>query len=150
LNATNNAEAINYLEKVKETESRVNPELWQKDILHLSGGQNVNEIKNFKLILDGVSSKVRTGILGGKITSLSKQTNQEIEPIDISKKVNAGLGMITFVGHGSTSEIDLNIGYCSPPENGFLNKGKYPIMFSTDAELRIFFVAIILSQLIGY
>jgi hypothetical protein len=129
LNATNNAEVINYLEKVKETESRVNPELWQKNILHLSGGQNVNEIKNFKLILDGVSSKVRTGILGGKITSLSKQTNQEIEPIDISKKVNVGLGMITFVGHGSANEIDLNIGYCSPPENGFSNKGKYPIMF---------------------
>jgi hypothetical protein len=63
------------------------------------------------------------------VASLSKQTNQEIEPIDISKQVNAGLGMITFVGHGSANEIDLNIGYCSPPENGFSNKGKYPVMF---------------------
>ncbi|MDP5122001.1 MAG: C25 family cysteine peptidase, partial [Spirosomaceae bacterium] len=129
LNVVKNNEVLNYLEKVKETESRINPELWQKDILHLSGGQNPSEIRSLRSILGNVAPNVGNSFLGGKVTAFSKQTNLEIEPIDISKQVNAGLGMITFTGHGSANEIDLNIGYCSPPQNGFSNKGKYPVMF---------------------
>lgn len=129
LNVTKNEEVLNYLEKVKTTESKLTPEIWQKNLLHLSGGQNENEISNLSAILNNIEPTAKLSLLGGKIDSRRKRTNQEIEPIDISKEVNDGLGMITFVGHGSANEIDLNIGYCSPPQNGFENEGKYPIMF---------------------
>ncbi len=129
LNVTKNQEVLGYLEKVKAAEATKTPEIWQKSILHLSGGQSENETRTLGGILNSLAPIPRAGLLGGKVDSRRKRTNLEIEPIDIAENVNAGLGMITFVGHGSANQIDLNIGYCSPPENGFANEGKYPLMF---------------------
>lgn len=129
LNVTKNSEVLAYLAKVKEKEAIYTPSQWMKKVLHLSGGQSQNELLTLKSILENVQPTVSESFLGGKTLVKSKPTDEEVVQADIRKEINEGVGLLSYVGHGSASTLDFNIGYCSPPENGYTNKGKYPLMF---------------------
>jgi hypothetical protein len=129
LNISSSIEAENYLNKVKEYESQNIAQDWKKNILHLSGGQNLGELSYLKDILNLVKPKAETKLYGANVIALAKQTDQEVEPVDISNYVNKGVGLISYAGHGSANILDFNFGYCSPPNSGYDNKGKYPIMY---------------------
>ncbi len=128
LNITTNEQVRNYLGKVKEFEA-TQPASWNKRVLHLSGGKTKSEINSLKGFLEEIKSIAENQYLGGQVTSKNKQTEEDVEPIDISAQVNEGVSMITFAGHGSPTVIDLNFGYVSDPKYNFKNKGKYPLMF---------------------
>jgi hypothetical protein len=129
LNASKNEEVLAYLDKVKESEAAGVAQEWKKNILHLSGGQNVFEINSLRFLLNAITPKAAGGLYGGSVTAKVKATDAEVEEIDISKEINQGVGMLSFAGHGSTDVIDLNIGYSSSPQRNYSNKGKYPLMF---------------------
>ncbi|MGR3812394.1 putative type IX secretion system sortase PorU2 [Jiulongibacter sp. NS-SX5] len=129
LNVTANSEIRDYLNKVKETEQAPIAQSWKKDFLHLSGGKTAFEITSLANMLKSIEDQAGEHLLGADIEVFRKKTFDEVEPIDISEEVNKGIGLLTFAGHGSANVLDLNIGYCSDPELGFANKGKYPVMY---------------------
>lgn len=128
LNVTTNQQVINYLTKVKEQELAA-PSLAMKRFLHLSGGESKDEIATLKNDLLFLAPLIADSFLGGNVSAISKQTDNPVENVDISKPVNEGVGMITFLGHASPTVPDLNIGFVSSPTAKIANKKQYPFMF---------------------
>ncbi|MFY7908257.1 MAG: C25 family cysteine peptidase [Emticicia sp.] len=129
LNVSSNQEVLNYLQKLKDYESNTTDILWKKNVLHLNGGLSNTEINYFKDFLKLIVPKVQNGLLAGRVEAYSKKTNNSVENIDISEQLNAGVGMVTFIGHASATTTDLNIGFASSLNNRLQNKNKYPLMF---------------------
>ncbi|WP_080059328.1 putative type IX secretion system sortase PorU2 [Spirosoma aerolatum] len=128
INVTTNQQVLNYLAKVKEFE-QAPPTDWQKRMLHLNGGHDQGEILYLKSLMEQLRPIAESPYMGAQVTSLSKKTFEEVEAVDISQPINEGVGMVAYTGHGSSSTLDFNIGYCSAPGNHINNKGKYPILF---------------------
>ena len=120
-------EVISYLNKIKEHEA-LEPQLWQKNLLHLSGGKTASELPLFRSWVDDFKNIVEGKYFGGKVATISKKTDNPVEFINVADQVNKGLSMITFFGHASTGIIDIDIGYASNPGFGYQNKGKYPMV----------------------
>jgi Peptidase family C25 len=128
ISASKNIEVLNYLEKVKEHEANFVTE-WRTKGLHLSGGQNQFELFVLKNILDNLSPSLVSQDVFHSLKTRNKPSDNLIEQVDISEEINKGIGFMSFVGHGSTAELDYNIGFCSDPKRNINNKGKYPLMF---------------------
>jgi Peptidase family C25 len=128
ISASTNTEILAYLDKVKEHEADLATE-WRKNGLHISGGQNSFELFYLKNILENLEPKLETQGLRTGLKTLNKPNDNLVEQVDISNEVNKGLGFITYTGHGSTSELDYNFGFCSDPKRNINNTGKYPFMF---------------------
>jgi hypothetical protein len=120
-----------YLQKVKDYEANVSADAgWKKNILHLNGGKTASEISIMKSSLVNLAPLAETGLVGSKVTAFVKQQGiSEVEKVDISENVNNGVGMITYVGHGSTTVTDLDMGYITDATRGYNNSGKYPLMY---------------------
>ncbi|MCE7073337.1 C25 family cysteine peptidase [Dyadobacter sp. CY327] len=119
-----------YLEKVKQYESKSTDYAWRKNVLHLNGGKTVGEITQLKGLLSILEPDVQNGQLGGKVKQYVKQQAMaEPEPVNIAADVNAGAGLITFFGHGSTYITDLDFGYITDAPRNYNNLRKYPMMY---------------------
>ncbi|WP_128547496.1 putative type IX secretion system sortase PorU2 [Larkinella soli] len=129
INTLDPKDVLNYLNKVKEYEALPPAEPWRKEVLHLSGGRSVYELEAFRAILDAVGPTAQGQYTGAHVSLRSKKTDEPVERIDISDRVNEGVALITFFGHSSPVVTDLDIGYASRPASGFRNKGRYPLMF---------------------
>lgn len=129
LSVTRNEEALAYLQKVKEFESNAPADLWRKRILHLSGGKSEGEISDLKNVLTQLSVLPNRRWIGARTEALSKQSPVEVENVNISPQLNAGVGLITFFGHASPNVTDLNIGFASTAGNGLTNQYRYPFMY---------------------
>ena len=127
LNATNATQITSYLNKIKEMEFVPYDDLFRKDFLQLSGGANAFELNSFVRIIDEFSDIAENDFIGGRTFNTSKQTSEAVKFIDISDRVNQGVGYITFFGHSSGTLTDIEVGIVSDPSFGFANKGKYPI-----------------------
>ena len=115
-----------YLDKVKEMEAQNYSALWRKDMVHLSGGRTAAEQQTFLRYVNSFE-RISTGpYFGANVTTISKNTNNATELINVSEQVNAGLSMMTFFGHSGAGGTDIDIGYCSLDPMGYRNKGKYP------------------------
>ncbi|MGI4760940.1 MAG: C25 family cysteine peptidase [Janthinobacterium lividum] len=133
--ATTPAEALAYLTKLQEYEAQIdpnqpNPEPWHKNMVHLSGGHDQIEISTFRVYLDKYKRRVEHPLLGGSVTTYQRVFDPTNLPAskNISSDVNAGLALITYFGHGSTTQFDLNIGDINDPLQGYSNAKKYPVM----------------------
>ncbi|MCX6200461.1 MAG: C25 family cysteine peptidase [Bacteroidetes bacterium] len=128
----------NYLEKIKVYEAEQNsydfaqviaPKIWQKQILHFSGGTSNGEQINFRNYLSSYAVTAVDTQWGAHITAFSKNSS---DPIDLSQsqiikdKINQGVSWITFFGHSATGAFDFSI---DEPEN-YSNQGKYPVILS--------------------
>ncbi|RYF53945.1 MAG: hypothetical protein EOO39_40060, partial [Cytophagaceae bacterium] len=127
INATTNEQVLAYLEKVKQLEQATPNGLWRKHIVHISGGKSAPEASGLREALSGIGTIYTNGLLGGQISSFSKSTLDEVEPINITPLVNDGVSLITFFGHAGPAVTDMNFGFASPPENGYRNQN-YPLM----------------------
>ena len=96
-----------YLNKVVETEKIVYNELWHKNIIHLTGGQNESELVRFRRYGEEFEKIAENPFLGANVSSQSKKTNEAVEFINITKEINDGVGMITFFGHSGASVTDI-------------------------------------------
>ena len=128
LTANTPLQVANYLNKVKETESAPFNDLWRKEILHLSGGNDPSEIVRFRSYVEGFEEIAKGPYLGGDVTTLSKQGIEQVEFINVTKQVNAGLNLVTFFGHSAPNITDIDIGFVSDPLLNYNNPGKYPAM----------------------
>lgn len=127
-----------YLNKVKERESQPFDALWKKELLHLSGGIYDTEPERFRQYLQQFGNIASADYLGGSVSAIAKGS-RELEFINISDKVNAGLNLITLFGHSSPSQNDFNIGFVSAPELGYNNAGKYPMFLINGCNAGEFF-----------
>ncbi|MCU0469048.1 MAG: C25 family cysteine peptidase [Arcicella sp.] len=128
--ATDNPETIlHYLNKVKEHEATPMDALWRKKSLKMSGGRSIFELSTFKNYITDFKNVFEQGSLGGKADLLTKKTDNPVEFINVTERVNQGLGMLTLFGHSSPGQTDMDIGYCSNELLGYQNKGKYPLVF---------------------
>lgn len=116
-----------YLDKVKVMESTPHNALWRKELVHLSGG--LADIQDrLRYYVDGLKRIAEREMLGGNVITFGKKTNGPSELINIAEQVNAGKMLITFFGHSGTITSDIEIGYVSNQELGYMNSGKYPIL----------------------
>ena len=130
INAVTVDQVDNYLEKVKYYESDLSSSAWKKRILHLNGGKSTSEVLQFKAALASLVPLVQTGEVGGIVEAVTKQNaSAPTEKANISKQVNEGVGMISYLGHGDPTITDFDIGYISDAANSYQNYGKYPFLY---------------------
>ncbi|MBO9700511.1 MAG: hypothetical protein J7604_09910 [Sporocytophaga sp.] len=140
--ATNSDRLNNYLNKIKEHEnSALNPNaLWRKNILHLSGGANESQIITFRDYLKGFKTIAEGPFWGGRVKSFAKSSTNPTEFMNVSAEVNSGIGLITFLGHSSSTYSEIDIGFASLNVYGYNNKGRYPmILMNGCASSNIYF-----------
>ncbi|MDB5269319.1 MAG: hypothetical protein JWP58_2359 [Hymenobacter sp.] len=134
LTATTPQQVMNYLNKAIEHDALnrepVGTTPWRKNILHLVGGYEEVEIADFRAGLDSAKVKAERPLFGGHVTTETRVSSAVRLPvsIDISAQLNAGLSLITYIGHGSNTAFALNFGMPSTSPS-FSNKGRYPFLF---------------------
>lgn len=127
--ATDNSETVlHYLNKVKEHESNPMDALWRKNTLKMSGGRSISELTSLRQYVEEFKAVCEKGLLGQKVDLLSKKTDNPVEFINVTERVNQGIGMILMFGHSAPQQTDMDIGYCSNDLLGYKNKGKYPLV----------------------
>jgi hypothetical protein len=126
LPAATSTEVAAYLNKIVETEAQPFDNLWKKNVLHLSGGINPGEPQAFRYYMDGFKPKAEDAFYGGQVATQSKQTLDPNELVNIAPAINAGVSLVTFFGHASSTSIDLDLGSINNPDFGYNNAGKYP------------------------
>jgi hypothetical protein len=133
--AVTNEEVISYLDKLKEYEiSAQTPELWQKNMLHLAGGQNSQQNYYFSTYLSRCEQIVEDIYMGAKVKTYLKST-----PVvsttglkgSIQDDINNGIGFMNYFGHGASEVLEINFGRASELNN----KGKYPVMYYSGCTL---------------
>lgn len=127
LNALTTTDVYAYLDKVVEMEAQPFDDLYRKDFLQLSGGINSSEINTFISFVQGFTNVLEQDFIGGRAFNTGKETSNAVEYLDVTDRVNQGVGYITFFGHSSGTVTDIEIGRVGDPSFGFANKGKYPI-----------------------
>jgi len=123
------SEVVAYLNKVIEKESQPFNEVWQKELVHLSGGSDLAQQALFRRYVNSLKIIAEGEFLGAQVKSISKKGTGTTDQNTIPEDVNAGKAMITFFGHSATGTTDLDIGLVSNPSHGYNNKAKYPFMF---------------------
>lgn len=127
--STTNQHVINYLNKVKEFEHPSNTGLWRKRFIHLSGGQTTSQQRLFENMVNEYTLVAKQQYMGGKVTVFAKKSDAAVQFFNVSKEVNAGVGMIAYLGHSSPLFLEIDLGLASDEANGYKNKGKYPLLY---------------------
>lgn len=127
--AANNQELQNYLNKVISYET--NPDSiqpWRKNVLHVSGGSKESEQTYFRAILNYNAGVIKGENLGAKVSVYGKSTNTPTQD-DLKEKIvaeqNAGVNMVSFLGHASLTILDVDIGNVGDLNN----TNKYPFYY---------------------
>ena len=139
INAGTPRQVMDYLNKVKEYEGEISVENWRKHLLHLSGGQTPGERDLFHQLVEGYKTQATGPSLGARVTTITKQTDELVEPMNVSKVVNEGVGLMTFFGHSGLDVTDVDIGFCSNDVLGYQNKGRYPLLLINGCAVGNFF-----------
>lgn len=130
ISALTDAEVNGYLQKVRDYEAQTDIS-WRKNVMHISGGKMAWEVNQFAGYLSAISDTVTSSPFNGTvIPKIKTQTANVIEQLNISTELNgAGLGMISYFGHGATYRTDYNAGYVTDAAKGYNNTTKYPVLF---------------------
>ena len=139
LSTNSSDKVLSYLNKVKEHEVLKGEAIWMKNFLHLSGGNNATEQKILRAYVDFYAQLASGGLLTPVFTTLSKNTSQLVEVINVSEMVNQGVGVMTFFGHSAVGVTDLEIGFVTDDIEGYRNKGKYPMIIANGCQLASIF-----------
>jgi len=139
LTASTPEDVLNYLDKVKVKEALPFDELWQKELLHLSGGRSVFEKVKFKSYVDRYANVAKEVFLGGDVSTVTKNTTDNVEFINISEEINSGKLLVTFFGHSAPEITDIDIGFVTNPSLGYANAGKYPVFIVNGCNAGNFF-----------
>ncbi len=127
--ASSNEEAENYLDKLIYYETSSDSiQAWRKQILHLSGGSNAGQQAIFKSQLAAKGNTIRGKYFGANVSSYNKnstlptQSNLKQTLID---EINNGKSLVTFLGHGSLTILDLDFGSI----RDLNNRNRYPFFY---------------------
>ncbi len=140
LSAVNPQEVVAYMNKIKETESAPLGQAWQKRGLHLSGGIRTSEIPLFRYFVDRFKAVAEKEYWGASVKTISRQDPSLIELINVSSEINDGVNLVTFFGHSSANDNDIDIGYVTDQTLGYNNPGKYPAFLINGCNAGAFFL----------
>jgi hypothetical protein len=126
INALNSQQLLDYLGKVQAMEAEPPSAAWRKRILHLSGGRSRDELNVFRSYVQAFEKKLETSPFTGKVSTISKLTDNAVEAAHIDKQVNEGVALITIFGHSSIDITDIDIGRASDPARNYQNHPRYP------------------------
>jgi len=125
--AINDEQVRDYLQKVREYESAGN-QYWRKQVMHLSGGSDAGQAARILNTMNSNKSYVEDNQYAGNVVTYSRSNKSLIDP-NVRKatidNINEGKNLITFIGHGSASVFDLDVG--QPLE--YQNVGRYPVCY---------------------
>jgi len=128
LTADSKSDIAIYLSKIIKQEQSPNA-YWKKNIMHLGGGNDGNESRIIRSYLDYLETFPESEPFGGEVKGFFRVGSSASADLDIKansiKAINNGLSLITFLGHGSTSVLDIDIGDTSD----YLNDAKFPVMY---------------------
>ena len=105
------------------------PKIWQKQVLHFSGGTGLGEQNLFQFYLHSYGLIAADTSWGANITSYQKTSSAPIATSEanvIRNQIDTGVSLITFFGHSATGAFDFSI---DEPEN-YTNLNKYPVILS--------------------
>jgi len=125
--ADQSQEVLDYLDKLKAYELNLNAP-YKKEILHIAGGSSDAQNSGFQKSLTDYYDLFKTKEFGGWRTMVSKTTANTVSyehKETIQAKINEGVSMVTYFGHGSSNILDVDIGEASTLNNN----GKYPIFY---------------------
>lgn len=128
INAYTPQELVNYLDKIIEYEQVPYDATWRKRAIHVTGGRTPSEIINFRQYVDEWGLIFKRPCVGGTVVNYGKTSSNIVEIINVAPAVNEGAGILSFLGHSSTFNTDVEMGSVSNDEYGYNNKGKYPFM----------------------
>ncbi len=127
VSSLNEQEVQDYLEKLREYES-AGSAYWRKDVMHLSGGQDATQASQLLNVLNKAKTVVENDTFAGRVITYSRSNKSLIDPEVRQSTIDnfrSGKNLITFLGHGSASVFDLDVG--SPSE--YNNVGRYPVCY---------------------
>ncbi|NDC30429.1 MAG: hypothetical protein EBZ58_05725, partial [Bacteroidetes bacterium] len=127
--ASSNEEAENYLDKLIYYETSPDSiQAWRKQVLHLSGGSDAGQQAIFKSQLEAKRNIIYGKYFGANVSSYNKnstlptQSNLKQTLID---EINNGKSLVTFLGHGSLTILDLDFGSI----RDLNNRNRYPFFY---------------------
>lgn len=101
---------------------------WQKNVLHLAGGGSAAQAFVIKTKLGNLEEFPLGNPFAGRVYTFSKSAGQSVDvnfKTAIQSRINEGVNLVSFLGHGSTSVTDIDVG---DPDQYF-NEDKYPICY---------------------
>lgn len=112
--AATNDELQYFLDKLIDYETKPDSILaWRKNILHISGGNDLSQQTQFKNQLAQNAQTIKGKNYGGNVISYNKDNTQSVS-IDVKqeliKTIDNGVTMLTFLGHGSATILDVDFG----------------------------------------
>lgn len=117
-----------YLEKLIGQEQSPNAQ-WKKRVMHLGGGNDGSESKIIRNYLEYISVYPLQPPFGGNVQGYYRSAADVAVEINIRnnsiKNINDGVSLITFLGHGSATVLDVDIG----DTTDYNNKGRLPVMY---------------------
>ncbi|HEV7348807.1 C25 family cysteine peptidase [Telluribacter sp.] len=128
-----------YLQKVKQHEAQPDLAPWRKNILHLSGGRSLNELTTFRSFVDQFKEIVDSTYLGASFKTLSKQTDEPVERLNLAPHINEGVALMTMFGHSSLEVTDIELGDPTNDALGYRNRERYPAVLMNGCALGNFY-----------
>jgi hypothetical protein len=118
--AKTNEEVLVYLNKVKKYDLQGNS-LWRKNIINITGGSGSAEDEQFSSYLRNLTAIAAKEHFGARPINYYKSVTDPITDnlmTKISNNINDGVGLLNFLGHGSTTSTAVSIGNPAYLNNG--------------------------------
>ncbi|HSC52223.1 MAG TPA: C25 family cysteine peptidase [Phnomibacter sp.] len=142
LAAITGAEVKDYLDKViafesvqqSETESK----LWQKEMLHLIGGNDPSVVDPIKAYMQNYENLIKDTMVGAHVSTYLRlnDPNTSANNLAIQQAVKNGTSIITYFGHSSASNFDFNL---NKPEELEYTYGRLPVFLANGCKASEFF-----------
>ncbi|WP_353133963.1 C25 family cysteine peptidase, partial [Pseudopedobacter sp.] len=119
--AKTNEDIDTYLEKLK-TYINLPDSLWRKKMINVTGGGTVSEYQNFTSYMKNLSNIAKNGFLGAYIVNFDKTVSEAVTENltdGIIANTNSGVGLISFLGHGSATLTAVSLGSSNTINNTY-------------------------------
>lgn len=131
LSVTNGDEFRVYMNKIIEMETykNTNDDSWSKNVIHLSGGDNVSEQQMFANVLNTLGDNLVNGEFDANIHSFGKENfnlNNYNNDSILNLTIKEGASIMTYLGHATETNIDFELNKIERYDN----KYKYPFFIS--------------------
>ncbi|MCE3283270.1 MAG: hypothetical protein K0Q66_2007, partial [Chitinophagaceae bacterium] len=138
-------EVADYLAKMKDYDAAqrtglqtIQEKAWMKDVIHVAGANDPGLDQIIRIYLDQYKAVIEDTFYGGKVYNFNKATTGPATVITdalLSSLFKNGTGLLTYFGHGSSTNLDYNL----PPVNTWNNPGKYPLFLMLGCNVGNFF-----------
>ncbi len=117
--AKTNTDIENYLKKLQVYEN-LPSELWRKKLVHITGGKTVSESSSFKNYMNNLYNIAKGEYYGAYVKNFNKTVSDAVTENltdNIIRETRDGAGLISFLGHGSSTGTEVSLGLSSQTNN---------------------------------